>query len=115
VDDLGGEADEVHLDPAGAGVVERAVTEAARTEVRPQLAVDPLQEIEVEARRDAQAIVVGGLERRAVFHEIDADQERAPGAGQSRRAGEEDPRLRAREVPDRRARKVDGPPRGIPP
>src|SRR5262249_14620083 len=44
------QADQVHLDPAAAGVIGGEVAEAVQVEVAAQLAVDPRQQVQVEGR-----------------------------------------------------------------
>jgi osmoprotectant transport system permease protein len=74
-----GSADEMHLDTARRGIVKRVVPEAIEAEIAVQLAIDARQQIEVEGRRYACAVVVRGVQDRRVLLEIGAQQQAAPG------------------------------------
>src|SRR5262249_50336031 len=50
--------DQVHLDAAMSGIVNRFVPEGAKIEITAQFAIDARQQIEVEGGRDTGAIVV---------------------------------------------------------
>ena len=56
---------QAHLDPLVLAVEERDVLEGVDVEVGAELAVDDVQHVAVELRRDARRVVVGGLEDRA--------------------------------------------------
>ena len=60
--DLVGEAADVDLDAALGCVVEGVVREPVEIEIGVELAVDPLEQVEVEGGGDAPRVVVGGLE-----------------------------------------------------
>ena len=66
---------QAHLDPLALAVEEGDVLEGADVEVRIELAVDHAQQVAVELRRHARAVVVGGLEHRGVLDEVGAQQE----------------------------------------
>src|SRR5713101_147211 len=69
-----GEALEVELHPAFLFAVEGQVLEAGDIEIAAELAVDPLQEVEVEGGVEPGPVVVGPFENRALLLEIDPDQ-----------------------------------------
>ena len=58
------QADEMHLDPLLLAIVEGAVPEFGEVEIAVELAVHPLQQVEVERGGDAGGVVVGGVEDR---------------------------------------------------
>jgi hypothetical protein len=94
---------EVHLDSALAGIPARFVRESAQVEVAIQLAVDAPEEVEVERRRDASRIVIGGEELRDRFDQIGAEQESVALAQARAHVAQEDRRARPVEVADRAA------------
>src|SRR5690606_18600819 len=106
------QADEVGLDPALVLVPEGEVAKAVRVERAAELAVDPVEEVQVEPGGDAGRVVIGGFEREAVLDEVDPDEE--PAAGPRRLSGVEQERggLASAEVADRRAGEVDDAPAG---
>ena len=53
---------QAHLDPLALAVEERDVLEGVDVEVGVELAVEHVQDVEVELRGDAGAVVVGGLD-----------------------------------------------------
>src|SRR6266516_5654598 len=65
---------QVHLDAAQDRVVEGLVAEALHLEIPRELAIDPVQQIEVELRRDALEIGVGGIQSGFFLLEVHADQ-----------------------------------------
>ena len=67
--------DNVHLDAALAGIVNRLVAEAIEIERAFELAVDPRQKIEVEGRGDAGRVIVGADQLSGVLFQINADNE----------------------------------------
>src|SRR3569832_1213761 len=69
--------DQMHLDPAQLRVVEGFMAEGREVEIGIQLTVDPRQQVQVELRGDALAVIVGGMQARRGFLEIDADQQPA--------------------------------------
>src|SRR5580704_13454695 len=97
--------DNVHLDAALAGIINRLVTEAIEIERAFELAVDPGQKIEVKGRGDAGRVVVGADQLAGVLFQINADNEptfwcqQAPHGTEQRSGG------KRREIADRRARK----------
>ncbi len=74
-DDLGLLADQMHLDAFLGSDVVSPVPKLVEIEVGIELAVDSLEEVEIERRGDAPAIVVGRPDDRFVLLEIEADQE----------------------------------------
>src|SRR5262249_37294405 len=109
------QAYQVHLDAVQAGVVEGAVAEPVEMEVGPQLAVDAGQQVKVEVGRHAAGVVVGRLEDRQVFLQIESQAHRPARADQGRHAGKQHLRLGRAEVADRRAGEVDDAPPFAPP
>ena len=61
------DTDNVHFDPALAGIVDRFVAEAIEIEWAFELAVDPRQKIEVEGSGNAPLIIIGAHERAGIF------------------------------------------------
>src|SRR5262249_16458777 len=68
--------DEVHLDAVAFAIVESAVVEAREIEIAIELAIDALEQVEVELRRQAGRVVVGGIENARVLHQVDPDDQR---------------------------------------
>jgi len=74
------------FDPVTLAVVDRAVGERAGIEIAAQFAVDAMEHIEIEARRDARGIVIGVIKHTLILLQIDADHhprafpQDAPGA-----------------------------------
>ena len=60
-------ADQVHLDAAVALVVNRLVPPERKIEIRAELAIRPHEQIQIEFRGHAGAVVVGGFQNFAVF------------------------------------------------
>src|SRR5438045_6470313 len=69
-------ADEMHLDAAALLVVKRAMRELLQIEISAELAIDALQQIEIERRSNAECIVVRRLEDRFRFAKIGTQKER---------------------------------------
>ena len=84
-------AGEMHLDAVALGIVEGVMAEACEIEVAVELAIDAREQVEIELRRDAGGVVIGGVEDAGVLHQVDADDQRraapehAPGVAQERR------------------------------
>ena len=95
---------EMHFDPAGGGVVESNVRKRRRIEIAAQQRVDVIEDVAVECRRDAERIVVGGGEPRAILGRVDADQQPAAAETQVAYLGEQAKRIVGGEVADARAR-----------
>src|SRR5204863_3183650 len=68
---------EMHLDPALCFIVNRAMCPPRKIEVRAQLPVRPRQQIQIELRSDAGAVVVGRFQNFAALLQIDPDDEAA--------------------------------------
>src|SRR5437588_4014147 len=68
-------AGKMHFDAVALGIIEGLMTETCQVEVTAELAIDAREQIEVELRRDAGAIVIGGIEDFRVLHQVDADDE----------------------------------------
>src|SRR5262245_27085147 len=106
-DALLAQAHDLDLDPALLLAPGGAVREAADVEAGVELAVQALQQVEREARRDAGRVVVGALEHLLRLAQVDADEERVAGRHLLANAGQEAGGLVAREVPDARAEPED--------
>ena len=91
------------------------VAKGVEVEIPVQLAVDPRQQVEVERRADAAAIVVRGPDDRLVLVEVEADQQAASRSDQPGDRAQQPQCGRRSEVPDRRAREVDHPTRRVGP
>ena len=94
----------MHLDSARAFVEEGAVAEQRRVEVGAELAVETIEHVEVELRRDAVGVVVRRVQDARVLPPIDAEQHHAVVAERLPHAREECDRLGGMEVADRRSR-----------
>src|SRR5258707_11962666 len=102
---LVGEALQIELHPPLFLAVEGQMLEPAGIEVAAELAIDPLQEVEVEGGVEPGAVVVGALENGSVLLEVGPDQHLALGSEQLGAMGEKThDRLRL-EIADRRSRK----------
>ncbi len=66
-DDLWALGAQAHLDPLVLRVVERDVREGGRIEVGVQLAVDPRQDVQVEASGNTARIIVGAYQHGALL------------------------------------------------
>ena len=86
--------DGVDLDVALVLEVAGPVLELVRVEVAAELGVDAGQQVQGEAGGDAAAVVVRGLEHRAVLAQVDADQHAVLGAERRAYAAEECPAWR---------------------
>src|SRR5512143_2336591 len=102
-----GEAHQMHFDAARHWIVERVVAEARRLEVGVQLAVEAVEEIEVEGCGDAGRVIVGGVQPLGILLEIESDEQAARRAGQVTKAREQRRRRVGREVTDAGAGVVD--------
>src|SRR5258708_39473443 len=94
------QADEMHLDAALFAVVARAMAEGGRVEFAAKLVIDAREQVEVEGRRNAGMVVVGGGEYVGVFDEIDADHEQRAGPEYRRRLAQQHVGLGRFEVSD---------------
>jgi hypothetical protein len=101
VDRLLAQEARVDLDAVEEGVVVRDVLDRGRVDRRPELAVHAREEVPRERRAPPGAVVVRGLERPDVLHEVDADQEVVAGRQARRGAVDEVGRLLRVEVADR--------------
>src|SRR5256886_1955547 len=100
VHELRVQALQVHLDAAEDRVVEGLVAEAFHLEIRGELAIDPVQQVEVELLRDAPAVGVGGIQGRFVLLEVHADQEDSARPRHLARLPQKNERLGGSEVAD---------------
>ena len=96
---------QVHLDAVIGGVVERAMAERRQVEIAAELAVHPPQDVEIEPRRDAGGIVVGGVEHRLVLDAVNADDHRRAAAQDAAGLAKEFRRVLRLEIADRRSGK----------
>ena len=93
----------MHLDAALRFVIDRVVGEASNVDVAVELAIDALEQIEVEGGGHPAPVVIGGNQDRRVLLQIDADEKRGIAPEQPRRIGEEGSRVGLREIADGRA------------
>src|SRR6266571_8563821 len=101
---LVGKALQVELHPAILRAVEGQVLEPGDSDIAAELAIDPLQEVEVEGGVEPGPVVVGAIEDGALLLEVDPDQHLPFGPEQLGAMREKpDDRLRL-EIADRRAR-----------
>src|SRR5690348_3892756 len=91
------------LDLAGLGVVMRVMRETREVEVAAKLAIDPLEEVEVEGRGHAARIVIGRIDDLWILLQIDADQHRPVLSDDAAAAREELDRERRLQIADSRA------------
>src|SRR5690606_5006474 len=97
-------------DAAQGPVIEGAVTEVLGTEIRLQLPVHSIEQIQIETGGDALRIVIGRFQNGAILLEIDSDQQAAGGSQQRRNAAQQSARLVGCEVADGRPREINDPP-----
>ena len=95
---------QMHLDAMGVGAIQREVAPVAHVEVSTQQAVQVAQHVQVERRRHAERVVVGGFQPARILDEVDADQHAVPASGSLAQALEEGQRFCRREVAETRAR-----------
>ncbi|MEX2210367.1 MAG: hypothetical protein WD689_01190 [Gaiellaceae bacterium] len=76
---LGAGRAKVHLDALVVGVPPRDVLEGSEVELGAELAVEHLEDVQIELRGDALVIVVGALQHRGVLNEVRAEQQRVAG------------------------------------
>ena len=109
-DRLGPGALQVHLDASELLVPDGAVAEPLEVETPPEVAVDPRQDVLVEAGGHPFAVVVSGLEHSPVLAQVDPG-EKAVGRGHGgAHPGDEIRGLVALEVADVRPQPQDQPP-----
>ena len=65
----------VHLDPGLDLVPSREMMESIHRHRAAKLAVDPMQEVQIECRRYPLLVVIGRQQQIQVFDAIDADQQ----------------------------------------
>src|SRR6266436_9688010 len=83
-----GDALEVELHPPFLCIVEGEVLEAGDIEIAAELAIDPLQKVEVEGGVEPGPIIVGAVENGALLLEVDPDQHLPSGPEQLGAMGE---------------------------
>src|SRR5690242_7158824 len=94
---------QIHLYAAGILDPSRAMPECFEIELARQLPVDPSENVLVEARGHAARVVIGALERRAIFAQIGADQQAVDGTKMRTHHAQKRRRLFAAEVAEVRA------------
>ena len=94
---------EIHLHAALGLVIDRMMGEAIEIDVAIELAIDALEQIEVEGSGDPAPVVIGGKQDRAVLLQIDADEKRGVVPQQPRRIGEKASRVGLGKIADGRA------------
>ena len=103
------QAANVDFDPPFGFVIEGDVLEPVDVEIAVELAIDALEQIEVELRRHPGPIVVGGIEDLRVLFQIDADQHLAAVSENARVIGQKVYCGVRLEIADRRAWKEADP------
>src|SRR5689334_8588170 len=78
---------------------------ARQIELAAELAIDALQQVEIEAGRHALCVVVGGLEAPRILVEVDAGDQSRAGAEDAGEMRQKAASVRRIEVADRGARK----------
>ena len=96
---------EMHLDATVFLIVEGAMPKSPKIEIAIQFPINPQQQIEVELRRDAGAVVVGGRENFPILDKIDADDEQRAAPQNPRHVTHQRIRFVGLEIPQRRTRK----------
>ena len=81
-DDLRLLADQIHLHAFLRSHVVGPMRKRSHIEVGAELAVDPLEHVQIKRRADAAAIIVSGPDDRLVLVEVESDQEPAAVADQ---------------------------------
>ena len=104
-------AHQINLDAPQKRVVERVMREAVTIEIRARFAIGAHQQVLVERRGHAGAIIIGRVQNARVLDEIDADKKPAA-FEQSCAPYQELPRFLRFEISDRRAGKESDTPRG---
>ena len=110
-DGLGPQADQVHLDALLRAHVIGAMGKRRDVDVGVQLAIHPLEEVQVEGGRDALTVVVCRPHDRLILVDVKADQQPSSLAHEPGDLGEEPDGCRRTEVADRRAREINHAPR----
>ncbi len=108
-DGLGPGALEVHLDAPGLRVPDCAVAEPLEVEPPPEVAVDALQDVPVEACRHPLAVVVGGFEHGPVLAQVDPGEKAVSRGHGGAHPGDEVGGFRPLEVADVRTQPQDQP------
>jgi len=78
----------MHLDAALSLVIDRVMGEAVEIDVAVELAIDTLEQIEVEGSGHAALVVIGRDQDRRILLEIDTDEKRRAAPKQVRCIGE---------------------------
>ena len=106
-------ADQSHFDSAQVSVPASRMTKGFKWKIAIEFPVDALQEVEIELRGHAEAIIVCALQLSRVFSQIDTDQHPAPGTDLLDHTRKEFQCFRGFEISDGRARKInDSPTKG---
>lgn len=100
-DRLRNAADQMHLDPALARIIDCLVAKRGKIYVAAKLSIDSGQDVEIECGRNASSIVVGLHQRLGIFLEIDANKQPAIGAKNVAEFSKQVHGLFGRPVPDR--------------
>ncbi|MNT09273.1 hypothetical protein D3C72_1440510 [compost metagenome] len=101
----------MHFDAALVGVEKAMVLPRAHVEIGTDQTVHVAQHVQVEGGRDAQRIVIGGVEDGVILDQVDADQQAAIAVRIRAQAAQKGDRLLGRKIADRRARIEEQAPR----
>lgn len=97
-------AEQMHLDAVPLAIVDRAMAERGQVEIAAEFAVDPHQDVEVEAGGHAGRIVIGIEQHALVLFEVGADDHLRAAAEDGAGAPQEGLRLVRLEIANGRAR-----------
>ena len=95
--------DQVHFDPRQDVVPARLVAEGVERDVAVELAVDALEQVEVELGGHALRVVIGGDQALDRLHPVHADQQLRAGAEQAAELAQQVGRAPRHEIADGRA------------
>src|SRR5262249_30582537 len=93
----------MHFDAAVGLIIDRIMSKAPDIDIATELAIDTLQEIEVEGCSDSAAVVIGRDQNRRVLLQVDADEKRGATPEQARGIDEKSVGFRVGEIADGRA------------
>src|SRR5690242_13268788 len=66
---------QMHFDTGGARIPHRSMLEARKFEFAFKLAIDPPEQVQVESRRHAERIIIGGYQHFGGLHQVCSQQE----------------------------------------
>src|SRR5437870_11037052 len=97
----------MHLDAAGLLIVNGAMTPAPGIKIRTEFAIGAREQVQIELRGYSRAVVVGALENRFRFFQIDAHEQSAAGPNHGRDFFQKFSRIFRFEISNGRAGKVN--------